>query len=87
VERVLAYIVADTLALANAVSDCWFVVQHYDASDFCNMLEMGSIPQNITTTVCGEELLSNLVFISKYVISWTTLLISEALKGTQAFLG
>jgi hypothetical protein len=86
-ERVFSYIIAEMMVLADAVSDCWFVVQPYGTSPaLCNILDLGSIPQNITTTESGGIMLSNLVFISKYVISWTTLMISEALVGTQVFL-
>lgn len=81
-ERVLSYILAEMLVLGDAVSDCWFVIQPYGKNNaFCNILDLGSIPQNITTTDCGSALLPNLAFISKYVITWTTLLMAEGLKG------
>lgn len=87
-ERALLYIIAEALVLADAVSDCWFVVQPYGTNAaLCNILETGSIPRNIATTDCGSILLSNLVFISKYVITCTTLLMTEVMTGAGVFLG
>ena len=86
-EKVFSYIIAEMMVLADAVSDCWFVVQPYGSDTaFCNILDLGSIPQNITTTDSGSIILSDLVFISKYVVLCTTLLISEIMEGTQVFL-
>ena len=86
-EQVLSYIAAEALVLAESVSNYWFVFQPYiTVSAFCNILGAGSVPQNITTTDCGSTLFSNLVFISEYVITYTTLLITEFMTGAGTFL-
>ena len=59
-EKVFSYIIAEMMVLVDAVSDCWFVIQPYGKNDaFCNILDLGSIPQNITTTDSGSIILSD----------------------------
>jgi hypothetical protein len=85
VETVLASVLAKVTGLADVVSDCWFVLQPQVTDSACfNLLNI--VPQNIMTTECGDELVSNSVFIIKYVVLCVMCMAAEAMKGVQVFV-
>lgn len=81
-EKAFASIIAKAMALADTVSDQWLVIQYYGTdSALCNILDPGSVMQNITTTECGSTLISSLSFIIEHVILWATPLIADVMVG------
>ena len=83
-EKAFSSIIVKAMALADTVSDQWFVIQYYGAGNTsCGMLDTSSVPQNITTTDCGSVLLSDINFIIDHVILLATLLITAVMTGVN----
>jgi len=69
-------IIAELLALVNAVSDCWAVVNAHAGCADCF-----SSPVSITVTECGRQLGSMVIWVVLALVSYGAPISTEIIEG------